>query len=305
MIGKSSLLPSSVSPIRGLTPFFLFLTILFFPSLIISKEDYKLGPDDVIVVTIFAGGKVQSESTLTVSTQGMVPVPFLGEVKAEGLTISELTQRIRDDLARDYFVNPVVNISIKEYRSKKAYILGEVKKPGPYEIKGEMTLLALISEAGGINSDKAANYAFLLRNQAEKIKDHPIKQLVEKGNAEKIDLKKLLSGDPAANLKIKNSDLVYIPSKEGESISLSKIYVMGRVKNPKAYDFQEGLTALNACILAGGFDPFAAPNRATVTRKVGEKEEIIKINLEKVRDGKEPDILLKPGDRIYIPESRF
>jgi polysaccharide export outer membrane protein len=286
---------------------FLFLIInnLFLPSPLISKEDYQLGPGDVIILTIFAGGKVQNESILTVSSQGLVSTPFLGEVRAEELTIDELSQKIREDLARDYFVNPVVNISIKDYRSKKAYILGEVKKPGLYEIKGEMTLLSLISEAGGINSDKAANYAFLLRNQAEKVKDCPIEQLVGKGKGERIDLKKLLSGDLDANLKIRNSDLVYIPSKEGESISLSKVYVLGRVKNPKAYDFQEGLTALNACILAGGFDPFAAPNRATITRKKEGKKEIIKVNLEKVRDGKEPDVLLKPGDRIYIPESRF
>lgn len=283
----------------------IFIIAAFIICSSIRAEDYRLGPGDIIILTIFAGGKIQSQSTLTVSGQGTISVPFLGEIKAEGLTINELTEKITKDLEKDYFVNPVVNIFIKEYRSKKAYILGEVKKPGLYEIKGEMTLLSLISLAGGVNVPKAGNYAIVLRGQADKVKDYPIEKLVNKEKGIKIDLRKLFSGDLSANIKIMNSDLVYIPSKEGMPVSLSKIYVMGRVRRPGAYDYQEGLTALNACIMAGGFDPFAAPSRATITRVENGQKKIIKINLERIRDGKDPDVILKPGDRIYIPQSRF
>jgi polysaccharide biosynthesis/export protein len=269
------------------------------------EEQYQLGPGDVLVLAVFAGGKVQNQSTLTLSSGGVVAAPFVGDIQAGGLTTTQFSQSVRELLARDYFVDPVVNVTIQEYHSKKAYVLGEVRKPGLYEIKGETTLLSLISEAGGINSRDAGTFAFLLRNQAEKVKDHSIEELVGKEKGEKIDLKRLLNGDPTTNPRINHSDLVYIPPKDRESISLSKIYVMGRIKNPKAYDFQEGLTALTACILAGGFDPFAAPNRATITRKKEGKEETIKVNLERVRDGKEPDVMLVPGDRINVPESRF
>lgn len=279
--------------------------IFFPPTCAFCEEQYQLGPGDVVALTVFAGGKVQNQATLNVSSNGMVAAPFVGDIKASGLTTAQFAQSLRELLARDYFVDPVVNVTVQEYHSKKAYVLGEVKKPGLYEIKGETTLLSLISEAGGINSRDAGNYAFLLRNQAENVKDHPIEELVGKEGGERIDLKKLLGGDLAVNTTINHSDLVYIPPKDRESISLSKVYVMGRVKNPKAYDFQEGLSALNACILAGGFDPFAAPNRATITRRKDGKEEIIKVNLERVRDGKEPDVMLVPGDRINIPESRF
>ena len=64
-----------------------------------------------------------------------------------------------------------------------------------------------------------------------------------------------------------------------------------------------GMTALNACIMAGGFDTFAAPNRAKVIRKSGDKAEVIKINLKNVKAGKTPDVRLQPGDRIHIPET--
>ncbi|MDY6861427.1 MAG: polysaccharide biosynthesis/export family protein [Thermodesulfobacteriota bacterium] len=291
--------------LKAISPVLAFMFLFIFYSFAFSEDGYRLGPDDVITITIFAGGKVQNKATLTVSSLGVVSVPFLGEITCKDRTIDEITKIIKEGLAKDYFVEPLVNIKVEEYRSKKVYILGEVKNPGLYELKGDMALLYLISKAGGINGTEAGNFAILLKGQGESVKNYPIEKLIEKGNSERIDLRRLFEGDPEVNVKISDSDLVYIPSKKGASISLSKIYVMGRVKNPKAYDFQKGITALNACIIAGGFDPFAAPNRATITRIESGNKKIIKINLNKVRDGKEKDILLKPGDRIYIPETRF
>ena len=81
------------------------------------------------------------------------------------------------------------------------------------------------------------------------------------------------------------------------------ISVEGEIKRPGVYDYRPGLTALNACIVAGGFDKYAAANRARIIRREGKKQVIIKINLNDVREGKIPDIELKPGDRIHIPET--
>jgi polysaccharide export outer membrane protein len=58
-----------------------------------------------------------------------------------------------------------------------------------------------------------------------------------------------------------------------------------------------------ACIMAGGFDQFAAPERARVIRGQEKGQEIIKINLDRVKKGELADLPLKPGDRIHIPES--
>ncbi|MEA2014286.1 MAG: SLBB domain-containing protein, partial [Thermodesulfobacteriota bacterium] len=81
------------------------------------------------------------------------------------------------------------------------------------------------------------------------------------------------------------------------------VSVEGEVKRPGVYDYQRGLTALNVCIMAGGFDKFAAPNRARIIRKENGKQIIIKINLNDVKEGKIPDVELKPGDLVHIPES--
>ena len=80
-----------------------------------------------------------------------------------------------------------------------------------------------------------------------------------------------------------------------------KVYVLGEVQRPGVYSVRDGLTALNACILAGGFSDYAALNRVRVIRQ----NNVYKMNLGKVRQGKSPDMVLRPGDRIEIPHRRF
>ncbi len=165
----------------------------------VKENTYNIGPNDVINITIYSGGEIQHNEDLTVSSQGTINAPYIGTVKAEGLTLSELENIIAEPLGKEYFVDPKVNVSLKQ--------------------------------------------------------------------------------------------------------SKLKIYVEGEIKSPNAYEFEPGITALKACITAGGFTTFAAPNRTKIIRKNKDKIEIIKINLEKVKDGKISDIELKPGDRIHVPES--
>ena len=95
----------------------------------------------------------------------------------------------------------------------------------------------------------------------------------------------------------------YIPPEKTLNLADSKIYVGGEVKKPGLFDFQPGLTALSACIMAGGFTKFAAPNRTRVIRHQGDKKVVIKINLNNVKKGKIADVKLQPGDRIQVPET--
>jgi polysaccharide export outer membrane protein len=84
-----------------------------------------------------------------------------------------------------------------------------------------------------------------------------------------------------------------------------KVYIIGEVRRPGAYSIGDGLSVLNACILAGGFSEFAAPNRVKVTRIWKRQTQVLKIDLRKVQKGKKPDLLLQPGDRIDVPARRF
>ena len=122
--------------IHSICLFTIVLSILLFASgqAAAQEADYHIGPRDVLHLQIYAGGEVQQEADLTVSQAGMISVPLLGNVKAAGLTLVSLEKEVYEPLARDYFVNPQVSITIKEYHSLRYYISGAVSKPGLYEM---------------------------------------------------------------------------------------------------------------------------------------------------------------------------
>jgi len=269
-----------------------------------QMEAYRMGPRDVITLTVYAGGELQNQLDLTVSEKGTINIPFIGSVNAAGRTILELETLITKPLAKDYFVNPEVNVSVKEYHSLQYFISGAVESPGLYEMTSRATLLELLAKAGGVLPTRG-NVAYIQRKST----NHNGKGQESKGRSPrtdsiKVDLKKLLDqGDMTQNRALESGDVVYIPPEKVLNLADSKIYVGGEVKKPGLFNFQPGLTALSACIMAGGFTKFAAPNRTRVIRHQGDNKVIIKINLNDVKNGKITDVKLLPGDRIQVPET--
>jgi polysaccharide biosynthesis/export protein len=291
--------------------FFVIITLLIPVWFLVSRTPlqaqdtaYRIGPRDVLTLTIFAGGEKQNVTSMTVSSQGMINVPFIGPVMAKGLTVSQLEDSVTKPLKADYFVDPEINIVISEYHSLHYYISGAIGTPGLYEMKSKATLLELIAKAGGVSADHG-NIVYILHPSSEQtLSKKEKKNLYSDKDPLKVNLNKLLDkGDMSQNIELQTGDVVYIPLQSSQNLSASKIYVEGEVKSPGVYTYQEGLTALNACIMAGGFSKFAAPNRTRIIRQNGDKVIIIKIDLIDVRNGKIPDAEIKPGDRILIPET--
>lgn len=285
--------------------FLLFIAVCVSPALAGAQDKaYRIGPNDVLTITIYAGGEKQQESDLTVSAQGTINAPFIGSITVSGLTPTQLEKLIVEPLAADYFVDPKVNIKIKEFRSLNYYISGAVKSPGLIHTMTEATLLVLIAQAGGVQPERGSE-AYIIRDSADAVlAGENVESLASRTKPLKVDLDKLLDGsDMSVNPVLKPGDVVYIPVKNSLNLAESKIYLEGEIKNPGAYDFQPGITALRACIMAGGFAAFAAPNRTQIIRLKGTETEIIKINLNEVQAGKIKDIDLKPGDRIHVPET--
>ena len=291
---------------------YLFIAVLVLSAVLCNtpghtagqEADYHIGPRDVLHLQIYAGGEIQQESDLTVSQAGMINVPLLGNVKAQGLTLVSLEKAVYDSLARDYFVDPQITITIKGYHSLRYYISGAVNSPGLYEMTSRATLLELIAKAGGVTADRG-NVAYIMREgvQHELEVNETDKQFAVRDPL-KVDLLNLLDkGDMSRNLLLQTGDVIYIPLERSLDLGASNIYVEGEVSKPGVYAYQPGLNALNACIMAGGFTKYAAANRARIIRKEGDTQKIILINLEDVKKGVVQDVKLKPGDLIHIPET--
>lgn len=282
-------------------PFFIFsilcLAIILAPLNTFAAEKskkpvYKVGPGDIINLSIIAGGVEQANTDIVVSEQGEITVPFIGNINASGLTLKNLEKKIFIPLEKEYFVDPQINIQIKEYHSLSFTISGAVNSPGKFELSFHPTIMDLIAQAGGVSPSRG-NIAYILR-QSQDSENDPVN----------IDLSKLLDeGDMTQNIMLKTGDKVYIPLAAKLDQTRTKVYLEGEIKQPGMMDYQPGLTALSACIMSGGFGKYAAPSRARIIRKDGDSHKIIKINLDKINDGDLPDFPLEPGDRIHIPET--
>ncbi|MCI5225522.1 MAG: hypothetical protein D3918_02415 [Candidatus Electrothrix sp. AX2] len=277
---------------KNTNPFFFLLLIAFFlPEAYAARtvdRGYVLGEKDTVNVQVYVGGEQQIATDLTVDNDGRITVPILGSLQAKGLTPAQLEQSIRVPLARDYFVNPQVILKVTGFHSLSFFISGAINSSGKYDMEEEPTLMELIGKAGGLK-EGYGHIAYITHKNSNKVT--------------KINLVTLLnSGSGRKNIRLKNGDTVQIPFKTEVDQAKTNVFIEGEVKNPGMFPYRPGLTALNACVMAGGFTESAAPERATIIRKKGRKKQVIRINLEKVRGGRVSDSSLQPGDFLNIPE---
>ena len=112
-------------------------------------QTYILSPSDVVQVKVYQEDDL--ESKLRIARDGTTSFPLIGVIKLGGKTVEQAANLIRDELAKDYLVNPQVTLTVIEYAKRRFTVLGQVQKPGTFEIPNEesVTLLQAIAMAGG------------------------------------------------------------------------------------------------------------------------------------------------------------
>ena len=115
----------------------------------LNSDDHLLMPGDLIQVKVFQ--EPDMDSSLRVAKDGMVVVPLIDRVKVGGLTPQAAASVIRDLLNKDYLVNPQVSLLVMEYSRRSFTVLGEVQKPGSYDMpdRASVSLLEAIGISGG------------------------------------------------------------------------------------------------------------------------------------------------------------
>ena len=113
-----------------------------------TPNGYVIGVDDVLSI-LFWRDKDLSAPEITVRPDGKVTLPLLNDVQAAGLTPEQLRDSVLD-AARKYVEDPNPTVIVKEIKSRKVFITGQVEKPGPYPLNGTVTVLQLIATAGGL-----------------------------------------------------------------------------------------------------------------------------------------------------------
>lgn len=246
-------------------------------------QDYLFGPDDALQITVYR--EVELDRTVRVSSGGFISFPLLGKIRAEGLTISELENTMAEGLKK-FLKNPQVTVLITEYGT--ITVIGQVKKPGAYPLKGELTVIEAIGRAEGFTETAAQNDVKVMRteNGKEKTLEVRIADISERG-------------DKSKDVSLKRGDIVFVPE--------STITVTGQVKNPGSYPLKGGLTVIEAIGMAGGFTKFASRNKVKVMRIENGEKKTLRVKVAKINElgDKTMDVTLRRGDTIFVPESLF
>jgi len=169
--------------------------IVFGHSLNLPAQDYFIGPDDVLKISVYR--EEDMDRTVRVSSDGYISFPLLGKVKAEGLTVSGLERSLIMELIR-YLKNPQVTVFIQEYGT--ITVSGQVEKPGSYPLKGEMSVIEAISMAGGFTKIAAQNAVKVMRLEEGKKKTILVRVA---------DISK--KGDKSKDIPLNRGDIVFIP----------------------------------------------------------------------------------------------
>ncbi len=157
----------TASPEKGTVPISVPQTLApaQAPIPVPQSSEYKIGVEDVLDIAVLQ--PEQLALTVTVTPDGSITFPYIGKVEVKGRTAAQVQNEIQERLADGYLKYPVVSVALKQSRSKKFYVYGEVLKPGTYFLEDNMTVLKAISSAGGFTKYGSSSRVKILRPKKE------------------------------------------------------------------------------------------------------------------------------------------
>ena len=127
-----------------------------------SSKDFLLGPEDVLDIVVWKNEDL-SQKGAVIRPDGKVSMPLIGEVQASGRTANQLASQISARL-KEFKDNPVVTVGVKEVNSYYVNVLGEVSKPGKYQLKSHATVLQAVAIASGFTNYASRNKMKVIRH---------------------------------------------------------------------------------------------------------------------------------------------
>ena len=160
-------------------------------------SDFVIGADDVLSIVVWREKDLSTD--VTVRPDGRITLPLINDVMASGLSPDQLRDELKTQF--DKFVeDPSVSVVVKAINSRKVFITGMVSKPGPFPVTSPVTVLQLISMAGGLNEFARQKEIIVMRTEHGK-------QVALKFNYDEVRKGKKLQ----QNIELRPGDTVVVP----------------------------------------------------------------------------------------------
>ena len=269
-----------------------------------AEPAYEIGNGDVLQVLVL--GQPNLSGDFTVDGNGILAFPFIGRVKASGMSPAELERKLVTLLSDGYLKHPQVSVTVKTYRSQRVYVTGEVPKPGPYGLRPDRMLSSLLSDLGELGPSighevivvrappedppgDGGSDAAAASTPAPAREGPMLPGEVPGAQVYHVNLRELRSGYADRDIQLQVGDSVYFPKA-------AHIYVTGHVAKAGTFPFEEGLTVFQVLNLAGGVSERGSEGGVRIIRLVDGKRKTIHPKLTDV---------VQPEDTLKVPERFF
>ncbi len=248
-----------------------------------AGPDYVVGPGDGLAIDLWGG--VSQRLYGTVDREGRISLPEVGPILVSGKSLAEVQQNLQQIL-RTQFRDISVDVSLSRLRTIRVYEVGDIAKPGAYDISSLSTPLNALFAAGGPTA----------RGSMRIVKHYRDGQLVEE--VDLYDL--LLHGVKTGVARLENGDTVLVPPLGPQ------VTVEGMVRRPAIYELKDEKTLASVLELAGGILPAATLRHIEVQRLVAhDKQTMLSLDIpETDADATVKQKLdafqIQDGDRIRI-----
>jgi polysaccharide biosynthesis/export protein len=283
-----------------------------------QERDYVLDSGDLLGIEVFDVPELTRD--VRVSESGLISLPLLPvRVRAAGLTAFQLQDKLAELLMVNGFVSsPQVTVSVKEQHGQPITVVGAVRAPMVIQAVRQMTLLEVLSRAGGIADDAAGQ--ILVTPAARPVSPESAEtpdlaaEAAEPSTAAtpepseltesftlRVSLTDLLdTGDPKFNLVLHGGDVVSVPRA-------GIVYAVGAVERPGGFvmaNDRQQLTVLKVLALAGGLTPTAKKKSAVIIRQSADSEQRqVPVDLERILAFKGEDPVMSQSDILFVPTS--
>lgn len=257
-----------------------------------STDAFTLGPGDTIEIEIL--GDATSRSQLAVGPDGKVYFSLLPGLNVSGLTTTQAKALFEKELEK-FISSAQVSVTLRNVGSKQVWLLGRLAKPGIYALKGQVTLLEAMAQAGGTLQSVA------LTDTSEELADLRHSFVMRDGQLLPVDFQRLLrESDMRQNIYLRPDDFIYVPSAAAQ-----EIFVIGAVKMARSVPYKGDMTLVSALAGVGGLLGTAYPTHIAIVRGSLTQPQVAIVDYEAILKGQATDVLLQPRDIVYVPDSPY
>ncbi len=281
---------------------FYFVILFCCASMVIADEgshqEYIINYGDQLIIN-FVGREGVLPETVIVRPDGMITYAYVGELKAVGLTISQLSDNITKRLLESrLYTDPKITIQLKEAKQFNIYVIGEVIEPGQKSFVNRPNVIEALALSGGFKENADLANAFIIgRKKGVK----PIN--LEFLRFDPAYQKSIIQGFSDEIYVLNDGDILSIPS----SIKESQVKIIGHVHKPGVYPVKTNISIIEALAIAGG----ALENTADLKKiMILSKNGAIIVNAflennlqtQNLANNSAYERIIEPGDSVIVPE---